>query len=166
MRLKGVIIEDFVNYKEPSLFLSTCECDWKCCTEGGFDKSVCQNYSLNKAETKEYNDEDLVKAFIFNPITKAVVIGGLEPFLQFDELLSFLATFKHYADVGKFSGPDVVIYTGYDKEEVEDKVKELKKVYPWLIIKYGRYIPNQNPHYDEVLGIFLASDNQYAERVG
>ena len=34
-----------------------------------------------------------------------------------------------------------------------------------IIIKFGRYIPNQKPHYDEVLGVNLASDNQYAERI-
>lgn len=28
-----------------------------------------------------------------------------------------------------------------------------------------RYIPNQEKHYDEVLGIYLASDNQYAEKL-
>ena len=34
-----------------------------------------------------------------------------------------------------------------------------------IIIKYGRFIPNHKPHNDEVLGINLASDNQYAERI-
>jgi hypothetical protein len=37
--------------------------------------------------------------------------------------------------------------------------------YKNIIIKYGRYIPNQTPHYDEVLGVYLASDNQYAVRI-
>ena len=37
--------------------------------------------------------------------------------------------------------------------------------YKNIIIKYGRYIPNQTPHRDEVLGVNLASDNQYAERI-
>jgi len=34
-----------------------------------------------------------------------------------------------------------------------------------IIIKYGRFIPDKEKHYDEVLGIYLASDNQYAERI-
>lgn len=34
-----------------------------------------------------------------------------------------------------------------------------------IIVKFGRFIPNQHPHYDEVLGINLASDNQYAEKI-
>ena len=33
-----------------------------------------------------------------------------------------------------------------------------------LVIKYGRYVPDQQPHFDEVLGVNLASDNQYARR--
>lgn len=32
-------------------------------------------------------------------------------------------------------------------------------------LKFGRYIPNQTPHYDSILGVNLASDNQYAERI-
>ena len=32
-----------------------------------------------------------------------------------------------------------------------------------VIVKYGRFRPNQEPHYDEVLGIKLASINQYAK---
>ena len=31
-----------------------------------------------------------------------------------------------------------------------------------VIIKFGRFIPNQKPHFDEVLGVELASPNQYA----
>jgi hypothetical protein len=34
-----------------------------------------------------------------------------------------------------------------------------------IIIKYGRFIPNQEQHYDETLGVNLASNNQYAERL-
>ena len=48
--------------------------------------------------------------------------------------------------------------------EILNKVTVLKR-FPNIIIKFGRYIPNQQPHYDEVLGVNLASDNQYAERI-
>ena len=37
MRVKNIIEEDIVNYKETSMFISTCFCDWKCCTEIGAD---------------------------------------------------------------------------------------------------------------------------------
>jgi hypothetical protein len=33
-----------------------------------------------------------------------------------------------------------------------------------IIIKYGRYKPNQKMKYDKVLGVNLASDNQFAIR--
>ena len=31
-----------------------------------------------------------------------------------------------------------------------------------IIIKYGRYIPNDGKHFDRVLGVELVSNNQYA----
>ena len=68
----------------------------------------------------------------------------------------------------EFSNDDFVIYTGYNKEEERPQVliKFIKEnQYKNIIIKYGRYIPDQTPHYDEVLGVNLASDNQYAERL-
>ena len=39
------------------------------------------------------------------------------------------------------------------------------KKYSNIIIKFGRFIPNQKPHYDPVLGVELASDNQYGEKI-
>jgi hypothetical protein len=63
-----------------------------------------------------------------------------------------------------WSEDDIVIYTGYNKEEILDKIEWLK-LYGPIIVKYGRFIPNQQPHHDEVLGIKLASDNQFAERI-
>lgn len=37
--------------------------------------------------------------------------------------------------------------------------------YKNIVVKFGRYIPGQEKHYDEVLGVYLASDNQYAEKI-
>jgi hypothetical protein len=58
-----------------------------------------------------------------------------------------------------------VIYTGYEEWELltnpyYEKILE----YDNIVIKYGRFRPGQVPHYDEVLGVKLASDNQYAKR--
>ena len=58
----------------------------------------------------------------------------------------------------------VVIYTGYYKEETSQQVQALR-MFDSIIIKFGRFIPNHKKHYDEVLGVELASDNQYAERI-
>ena len=79
--------------------------------------------------------------------------------LQFDDVLSLLKYFReHDCDA------DFVIYTGYYRNEIEDKIEQLAK-YKNVIVKFGRYVPNQEKHYDEVLGVWLASDNQYAERI-
>ena len=58
----------------------------------------------------------------------------------------------------------MAIYTGYYKNEIQDQIDVLK-LYPNIIVKFGRYIPNQSPHYDKILGVELASNNQYAEKI-
>jgi len=57
----------------------------------------------------------------------------------------------------------IIIYTGYNKNEIQ--CLDILNNYNNIIIKYGRYIMGQQPHYDEVLGVKLASDNQYAEKL-
>ena len=52
----------------------------------------------------------------------------------------------------------------YNKDEI--KCLDLLQEYGNIIIKYGRYIMGEELHYDEVLGVNLASSNQYAEWVG
>ena len=83
---------------------------------------------------------------------------GLEPFDSWDDVKDFVETLRDY------SLDDVVIYSGYNKNEISDYVNWLAK-YPNIIIKFGRYLPNQDKHYDDILGVYLASDNQYAERI-
>ena len=162
MKLKALVDEDFVNYKKPSMFIGTAQCDWKCCTEQGMDISMCQNSALAKAKTIDVPTDEIVRRYINNPITQAIVIGGLEPFNDFDDLYEFILKFREE------SKDDVVIYTGYTKEEVH-KNRQWSQILALrdenIIIKYGRYLPNQEPHYDEVLSVYLASDNQYAERI-
>ncbi len=159
IHLKGVVMEDFVNYAKPSLFLITCKCDWKCCHEANIPITVCQNEPVVRQVTKEFLISSIYKAYIDNEITKAVVIGGLEPILQFEEVLSLLDYFRK-----QNCNDDFVIYTGYYKEEIEKEIEQLKK-YPNVILKYGRYKPNSVSRFDDVLQITLVSDNQYAERI-
>lgn len=159
IHLKGVIMEDFVNYAKPSLFLITCKCDWKCCHEANIPITVCQNEPVVRQDTKEFLISSIYKAYIDNEITKAVVIGGLEPILQFEEVLSLLDYFRK-----QNCNDDFVIYTGYYKEEIGKEIEQLKK-YPNVVLKYGRYKPNSISRYDDVLQITLVSDNQYAERI-
>lgn len=160
MRIKGLVDEDFTNYKKPSMFISTCKCDWKCLTEKGLDLSICQNSSISKQNTIEVSTTDLCSRYLKNSITKSIVIGGLEPMLQFDEVVEFIEVLRNEF----YCSDDVVIYTGYYKEEILAEI-EILKLYPNIIIKYGRYVPNDRAHFDEVLGVELASQNQFAERI-
>lgn len=160
MRLTALVDEDFVNYKKPSMFLGTSFCNWKCCIEQGCDLSMCQNSSLAHAEIIEESADNLIKRYINNPITHAVVIGGLEPFDTLEDLSEFIPRFR------KVSDDDIVIYTGYTEDEIYSICKDstgLKK-YSNIIVKFGRYVPNQKKHYDDTLGVYLASDNQYGKR--
>lgn len=153
IRLKGLVEEDFVNFKLPSMFLITSFCDFKCEKEN--NDTFCHNSSLAAAPIIEVKIDSLIDRYINNPITKSIVIGGLEPFLQLEEIYAFIKKLREK------TSDLVVIYTGYDNDEIQD---EVDKIIPLknIIIKYGRYKSNNPGRYDEVLGIKLASDNQYA----
>lgn len=152
MKVKQIIFEDFVNYKKPSMFIGTSICNFKCDKECG--KPVCQNSELAKAPTIEIDDYKIIEKFNSNPITEAIVFGGLESFDTFEELYNFIKIFREK------SNNDIVIYTGYYPNEIEDKIKELysfKNIY----IKFGRFIPNSQKIYDNILGVELSSNNQF-----
>lgn len=157
MRVKDILPEDFINYKLPSMFISTCFCDWKCCMEAGVEIETCQNEPLSQAPSIEIDDEIIYRKFISNPITKAVVIGGLEPMIQINEVLELINIFRLHGENCPF-----VIYTGYYPEEIPKPLDELKH-YQNIIVKFGRYIPNRPKRHDNILGVDLISDNQYAE---
>lgn len=158
MKLKGLIAEDFCNYKLPSMFLITSVCDWKCCTEQGLDIGVCQNSPLAQQKIKEISNEAIYQSYVNNPITKAIVVGGLEPMLQYEELFDLISYFRLNGCDDEF-----VIYTGYYPEELPEL--STVKMFKNIIVKFGRFVPNQKPHYDEVLGVNLASNNQYAKKI-
>ena len=152
MKIKGLISEDLVNYKKPSMTIIFPYCTFKC------GEGYCQNSELAKAPIIEMNVNNLVDRYINNPITEAVVMQGLEPFDSWNDLKSFVHELREYCN------DDIVIYTGYDKNEIIEKINELSK-YTNIIVKFGRYIPNQEKHFDEVLGVYLASSNQRGEKI-
>jgi organic radical activating enzyme len=171
MIIKELRDEDFVNYKKPSMFIAFPSCNWKCEKECGM--RVCQNSTLATSPNIEIDEDKLVERYLSNPITSAIVIGGLEPFDSARALVNLVNAIRRKTD------DDIVIYTGYTEDEV--KRMEYTVRYSWgkqnyshfgyiakhpnIIIKFGRFVPNQQPHYDEVLGVELASDNQYARRI-
>lgn len=159
MRTRGITAEDFCNYKLPSMFISSVSCDWKCCRELGCSEELCQNSSTACSPILDIDDKTIYDLFESNEITKSVVIGGLEPFLQFDEVVDLISLFR---DNGEDC--DFVIYTGYYPEEIDSQLSYLS-LYKNIVIKFGRYIPDSAPVYDDILGVKLASNNQFAIRI-
>ena len=156
MIVKNIIDEDFSNYKRASMVVAFPHCTFKCEKECG--KQLCQNSALATAPDIEISYKDIVGRYISNPLTSAVVFGGLEPFEDFDDLLGLVKEFRKVTD------DDIVIYTGYYFNEISEKVEILKQI-PNIIVKFGRFIPNQNKHYDDTIGVWLVSDNQVAVRI-
>lgn len=152
MKIKGIISEDFVNYKKPSMTIMFPTCNFKC----GSD--YCQNTSLAKEPDIELSTENIVSRYIGNPITEAIVIQGLEPFDSYYDLIELIEAVRRKCD------DDIVIYTGYNKDEILGEIEYLS-TYQNIVIKFGRYVPNNGKHFDDVLGVYLASDNQYAEEI-
>ena len=115
-----------------------CTCSFKC------GKSICQNIPLFNSETKEVSIQKIVEDYLKNDLTSAIVFAGLEWLDQFLDLLECIEAFREK------TMDDIVIYTGYDKEEITEHLMTLKK-YKNIIMKFGRYIPNQEKHFDPVL---------------
>lgn len=156
MKIKGIVFEDFLNYKKPSLFIIFPYCNFKCDKDCGL--KVCQNSSLAKEKEIEYSIDKIIDNYIENDITKAIVCGGLEPMDSFDDLKELVGALRIKTN------DDIVIYTGYREEEIEDKVNNLKQ-FTNIIIKFGRYIPNDKGYYNDILGVNLASRNQYVKKI-
>ena len=157
MTIKNIIDFDVINYKKPSMFVIFPCCTFKCDKENG--NQYCQNWSLTKQPNIDISTTDLIKFYYNRNLANAVVLGGLEPFDSWKDLYEFVFVFRNL-----IPDDDIVIYSGYNKDEIQDKLNMLKQ-FKNIIIKYGRYRPGQKPHRDELLGVDLASDNQYAEKL-
>lgn len=161
MQLRGLIDESFIEYKKPSMVLIFPTCTFKCDRECG--RAICQNGTLVKEPIINISSRYLVERFMGNPLTSSVVCAGLEPFDSWEELQGFILELRYRSNC------DIIIYTGYKEEEISQDKKDWLKLYDMdgpIIIKYGRFIPNQESHFDTILGVELASLNQYARRIG
>ena len=158
MRIRNLMDQDIVNYKKMSMFIATCYCDFKCCKQLNLDICICQNSPIAKSKIVDISNQRIVKRYIKNKLTHAIVFGGLQPMMQFDQLVQLIDCFRTQTQ------DDIVIYTGYNLEQVQDKIQILKK-YKNIIVKFGRYKPGDQVHYDQVLGVSLANKEQYALKI-
>lgn len=159
MKIKGIIDEDFLQYKKPCMVILCPQCTFKCEKDCG--EQVCQNSKLAHSESFNYKTNDIIERYNDNDLTSAICFGGLEPLDRFDEIYNFIQEFRNYSD------DDIVIYTGYTEEEIYNKryiINNLKQFHN-IIIKFGRFVPNQEKHYDKLLGVYLASNNQYGRKI-
>lgn len=154
MILKGIITEDFVNYKKPSMTLMFPKCSFKC----GYD--LCQNRELRNEKNIEVTSGEIIQAYISNPITEAIVMQGLEPMDSFDEVTEFIETLRENYNCLD----DVVIYSGYSETELKEQIDVLRN-FKNIIIKFGRYKSNGVGYIDEILGVLLPSMNQYSKKI-
>lgn len=174
MKVKGLVEYDIANYSKPSMFIIFPYCSFKCDIESGCD--LCQNSALAHEPEVEISKEELCERYKSNPLTHAFVFGGLEPFDSIFDILPLVHCIRDKYGIKD----DIVIYTGYTEDEMEsgfrsngdsapsalmiDQWEELKK-YPNIIVKFGRFKANEPSHFDPILGISLASQNQYARKI-
>lgn len=159
MIIKGINIEDFINYKLPSMVIVFPSCTFKCEKESKQD-FCCQNHDVIKQKSIDVSYEYIVELYTANTITKAIVFAGLEPFDSFEDMIKLIEAFRER------TSDDIVIYTGYTESEIAERIHKLQS-YKNIIVKFGRFKPS-NPletHYDEVLGVSLMGDNQYAKKI-
>ena len=157
MLIKGLIDESFVDYKKPCMYIAFPKCNFKCDKEAGC--SICQNSSLAHEKDFDISPIEIVSRYVKNDITKAIVLSGLEPFDSWVDLCELIKTIRDFTE------DEIVIYTGYNGDEIAKQTYWLGNQYKNIVVKFGRFIPNQKKKYDEELGVELASPNQYARRI-
>lgn len=153
MLVKFITDEDIVNYKKTCMVIGFPTCNgFKC------GKELCQNSPIAEMKNIEVDNLKTVRRYLNNPLTSAISMMGLEPCDSPQDLFDIIKDFRDYTQ------DDIVIYTGYTEDEIPEIIKELQK-FKNIIVKFGRYVPNQTPHLDKILGVKLASDNQYAKKI-
>lgn len=159
VNLIDVKTDDTTDYGKTSLLLVTPKCSGKC-------GEKCQNYYLIKnSSPKQYSVSDIVNLYNSLDTHEAVVFAGLEPFDTFDETKAIVKAFLE-----NNKRIDIVIYTGYNYQDIADKVDQLvsnvHSVGKTIIIKFGPYDPQNYPKswHSDLLNIDLATSNQYVEK--
>jgi uncharacterized radical SAM superfamily protein len=145
------IRETFVDYKKTGLYVSGSRCDLKC--------KECFNENLKHSPTIKINPIQFVEDYIIkNQVIESVIFSGLNWFDKFEDLIQLVNCIRVKSDI------DIVIYTGYKESEVLNEIDMLKENKN-IIVKFGRFIPNQEPIWDELGGIYLANKGQYFKKI-
>lgn len=159
VRVIDIMDADFVNNKKPTFnILIGISCTFKCCQET--DGVVCQNKDLAQSQCKLLYIDEILDLYNIQEIVHTITFQGLEPLDNLYDLLSCIYFIrKEFED-------EIFIWTGYTEDECEYLINMIKCM-GWknIVIKFGRYQPNNNPQYDDILGVQLASNNQYAKRI-
>lgn len=145
---------DLVNYKKATFNIASgVSCTFKC------GREACQNSELSKKQPIKCNIDDVIKRYMNQNISHTITFQGLETLDNLKQLLWFIYYFRQQ------SSDTIIIWTGYTKEECSDLIYLIQNKMKWenITIKFGRYLPGHEKHYDEVLGVELASPNQRAE---
>lgn len=151
MYIKNLMDEDTLYYKNVSMYVG------------------CQSCSSVFGTLTDYPDieisaENLAERYINNNNSSAVVFGGSESFDFIDDIISFIDLIRN-----KYHNDDnIIIYSDYSEDEIKIKYKNYYKAlkeYSNIIIKFGRFMPGQDSHMDNILGIRLRSNNQYAKKI-
>ena len=169
MKVKGITDECFSDYLKPSMFIAFPSCTFKCDKENKCN--LCQNAHLVKEPDIEISKEEFATLRL-NFLPKNSVVQENEnldfPFVSILDVASFIDCLRRQY---KNNSP-VVIYTGYTEEEIingtfGENPETLKSLVNSIlssgniIVKYGRFRPNDEKHYDKILGVVLSSSNQY-----
>lgn len=150
---------DFVNYKDPSFTIQAgVTCTFKCCPN---NPELCHNNKLIKENIIHCSINKIINDYLNQKVASSIVFQGLETLDNIKQILWFIYYFRQY------SQDNIIIYTGYTEEECKDFIYLIKDImkYKNIIIKFGRFVPNQPSHFDEVLGVNLVSPNQYAKKI-
>ena len=104
-------IDGFIDRNVADVTIDCYSCSFKCDKLSG--RQVCQNGALANSPNIKISVGRLVERYLNNPLSNAVVFGGLEPFEDIDNVVMFI-------DMMRSSGnnDDSVIYTGYTEEEI------------------------------------------------
>lgn len=151
---------DFINYKEPTFIIyAGITCSFKC--EKEYGKNICHNSYLSNKKPINYSIDKCIDMYKEQSLTHTITIQGLEPLDNLKQVLWLIHKVRAQCD------DIIIIWTGYTIDECEDLIYLIKDKMNWknIIFKFGRFIPDQKPHFDEVLGVNLASDNQYGVKI-